>query len=157
LEARRCAPIGFGDCLMMRLLMIAPLLVIPVLLYGLVALTSGEKGAYAGLQSVWFSMPMISGGRWAFTTGDFILFIGLVMLFIEILKAARTKSDAIANHSVSIILLIVCVVAFLIAPGFGTSVFFLLMIMCVLDVIAGPVVSIVAARRDLGIGEGVNG
>ncbi|WP_291202895.1 hypothetical protein [Hyphomonas sp.] len=138
---------------MFRILIAAPLLLVPILIYGLVALTSGDAGTAASLKSPIFGVPMMSGGRWIFTIGDFILLIGLITLFIEILKAARTKSDAIVNHSFSMLLLLVAVISFLVVPGFGTSVFFLLAIMCILDVVAGPIVSIVAARRDFGVGE----
>lgn len=138
---------------MFRILIAAPLLLVPILIYGLVALTSGDAGTAASLKSSIFGIPMMSGGRWIFTLGDFVLLVGLITLFIEILKAARTKSDAIVNHSFSMLLLLVAVISFLVVPGFGTSVFFLLAIMCVLDVVAGPIVSIVAARRDFGVGE----
>lgn len=142
---------------MVRMLIFAPLLVLPILIYALVAMTAGSGGTYARLEAVLFAMPMLSGSRWTFTTGDLLLLIGLGTLFLEILKAARTKSDAIVNHSISMILLLVAVILFLIVPGFGTSVFFLLMIMCLLDVVAGPIVSIVAARRDFGMSGDLGG
>lgn len=138
---------------MFRILIAAPLLLVPILIYALVALTSGDAGTAARLTASIFSIPMMSGGRWIFTIGDFVLLVGLITLFIEILKAARTKSDAIVNHSFSMLLLLVAVISFLVVPGFGTSIFFLLAIMCILDVVAGPIVSIVAARRDFGVGE----
>lgn len=142
---------------MLRLLVVAPLLIIPILIYLLVSMTAGDGGTAARLGATLFSMPMMSGGRWAFSLGDFILLIGLLFLFVEILKAARTKSDAIVNHSLSMVLLLFCVIGFLALPGFGTSVFFLLMVMTLLDVVAGPIVSIVAARRDFGVGENITG
>lgn len=142
---------------MLRMLIIAPLLFVPIIAYILVALSAGDGGTYARLGSTMFSMSMISGHRWIFSVGDCLLLIGLVFLFVEILKAARTKGDAIVNHSLSMILLLFCVVAFLAFPGFGTSVFFLLTIMAVLDVVAGPIVSIVAARRDFGVGDQLGG
>lgn len=142
---------------MLRLLVVAPLLIIPILIYLLVSMTAGDGGTAARLGATLFSMPMMSGGRWAFSLGDFILLIGLLFLFVEILKAARTKSDAIVNHSLSMVLLLFCVIGFLAFPGFGTSVFFLLMVMTLLDVVAGPIVSIVAARRDFGVGENITG
>ena len=140
---------------MLRALIVAPLLIIPVFIYVLVSLTAGAAGTQARLGSTLFSIPMISGGRFVFTIGDLVLLAGLVFLFIEILKAARTKSDAIVNHSLSIVLLLFSVIGFLAFPGFGTPVFFLLMVMTLLDVVAGPIVSIVAARRDFGIGQNV--
>jgi hypothetical protein len=44
---------------------------------------------------------------------------------------------------------IICLVEFLLHPAFATSVFFLIMIMSLLDVLAGVVVTIVSARRDV--------
>lgn len=142
---------------MLRALIIAPLLLIPIVVYLLLAMSAGDAGVAARLSGAIFSVPMMSGGRWVFSLGDFVLLLGLVFLFIEIIKAARTKSDAIVNHSLSMMLLLFCVIAFLAFPGFGTSVFFLLMIMALLDVVAGPIVSIVAARRDFGLGDQIGG
>lgn len=142
---------------MLRALIIAPLLLIPIVVYLLLAMSAGDAGVAARLSGAIFSVPMMSGGRWVFSLGDFVLLLGLVFLFIEILKAARTKSDAIVNHSLSMMLLLFCVIAFLAFPGFGTSVFFLLMVMALLDVVAGPIVSIVAARRDFGLGDQIGG
>ena len=142
---------------MLRALIVVPLLIIPIILYLLISISAGEGGTAQRLGASLFSMPMMSGGRWVFSLGDLILFIGLICLFIEILKAARTKSDAIVNHSLSMVLLLFCVIGFLAFPGFGTSVFFLLMVMTLLDVVAGPIVSIVAARRDFGVGENITG
>ncbi len=142
---------------MLRALIVIPLLIIPIILYLLVSISAGEGGTAARLGASLFSMPMMSGGRWVFSFGDLLLFVGLICLFVEILKAARTKSDAIVNHSFSMVLLLFCVIAFLAFPGFGTSVFFLLMVMTLLDVVAGPIVSIVAARRDFGVGENITG
>jgi hypothetical protein len=67
---------------------------------------------------------------------------------VEIIKSTSTGSSTIANHAVSMIVFIVCLVEFLLLPNFQTSVFFILTFMCLLDVLAGVVVTIVSARRD---------
>lgn len=136
---------------MRKAIVYAPLLFIPVMLYLGVILFSGN--ADIRLAQVMFRSPMITSTAWIFTLGDLVLFIGLICLFVEIIKSASTRSDAIVNHALSMLLLVFCVVAFLLFPGFSTSVFFLIMIMCLLDVLAGPIISIVAARRDIGVGE----
>lgn len=139
---------------MLRLLIIMPFLLLPIILYAMFALTGGSQGTQDALDGVVFSTTMISGGAWRFTTGDLILVVALMALFAEILKSVRTKSDSIANHALSLGVLVFCIIAFLAFPGFHTSVFFLIMFMALLDVVAGPIVSIVAARRDFGVGEG---
>lgn len=139
---------------MLRLFIVIPFLILPIVLYGLFAMTGGNEGAQAAMDRVMFSTTMMSGGDWRFTTGDMILVAGLVALFGEVLKSVRTKSDSIMNHALSLGVLVFCIIAFLAFPGFNTSVFFLILVMTLLDVVAGPVVSIVAARRDFGVSGG---
>ncbi|RAN36238.1 hypothetical protein [Hyphomonas pacifica] len=136
---------------MRKAIIYAPSLFLPLMLYLGVIIFSG--GADERLTKVMFRIPMIMSTPWVLTLGDFVLFIGLICLFVETIKSASTRSDAIVNHALSMLLLVFCVVAFLLFPGFSTSVFFLLLIMCLLDVLAGPIISIVAARRDFGVGE----
>jgi len=54
-------------------------------------------------------------------------------------------------------LALICVLQFVTMRGFGTSEFFFLMLMQVLDVIAGFTVTIVAAKRDFGSAGGIAG
>jgi uncharacterized membrane protein len=49
------------------------------------------------------------------------------------------------------VLFIVCLVEFLLFPAFATSTFFLLMLMVLLDVLAGFIVTIVASRREIDV------
>jgi len=44
---------------------------------------------------------------------------------------------------------IICLVEFLLHPAFATSVFFVILVMALLDVLAGVVVTIISARRDV--------
>lgn len=135
-----------------------PLLLLPVLAYNLVALLSlfgaDPNSAYNGLLQPWFSIPMPSPGtKWTISVGDVIILGGLITLFFELLKSTSSDQVAIVNHSLSMILFIVCLVEFLLLRPFGTSVFFLLTVMTLLDVLAGFIVTIVTARRDFGVGE----
>jgi hypothetical protein len=98
-----------------------------------------------------FSLPMASGGRWPVSMGDLIIFLSLVILFIELLKSTTSRRIAIINHSLSMILFIICLVEFLLFRAFATSTFFLLTSMVLLDVLAGFIVTIVAGRRDIDI------
>ncbi|MEO1323895.1 MAG: hypothetical protein AAFV59_12915, partial [Pseudomonadota bacterium] len=77
--------------------------------------------------------------------------------FMEILKSTSTGTATIMNHALSMIVFIVCLMLFLLHPNFATSVFFILTVMALLDVLAGVVVTIVAARRDFGVSEGFVG
>lgn len=130
-----------------------PLLVLPVLVYNLIALTltGGFSALDAGtrMSEQLFTIHMTSRADWPVSLGDLLLAAALVVLFIELLKSTTSRRIAIINHSLSMILFIVCLVEFLLAPAFATSTFFLLTIMVLLDVLAGFIVTIVSARRDI--------
>ncbi len=136
------------------MLIALPLLVIPVAIYALVVLFGVIGGAEtavgaAALRDSLFSMPMASGARWDVGVGDLILFLSLILLFFELLKSTSSQKVAIVNHALSMILLVVCLVMFLLIKGFATSTFFLIMTMVMLDVLAGFIVTIISARKDL--------
>ncbi len=146
---------------MRRLFTAFPLLLLPVLLYGFLAFAAGKPDAADAapmtrlLGTAIVQMPMISGEIWRFDLGDAFLLFALVMLFIEIIKSTDTKTGSLINHGLSTGALIVSLIAFLLFRNFGTSEFFLLVVMLILDVVAGFMVTIVAARRDFGVGTGM--
>jgi hypothetical protein len=127
----------------------APLLALPVILYNLIAFTSGAADAQATMTDPLFTIAMPTSAAWAVSLGDLLLAASLVVLFVELLKSTTSRGIAIINHSLSMILFIVCLIEFLLAPGFATSTFFLITVMVLLDVLAGFIVTIVSARRDI--------
>jgi hypothetical protein len=137
----------------MAMFLALPLLAVPVLLYNLVLLTM--KGgvqtldAPGQLANPLFTIQMTSGGPWPVSLGDLFLAASLIVLFVELLKSTNSRNVAIINHSLSMILFVACLVEFLLLRGFATSVFFLITLMVLLDVLAGFIVTIVAARRDI--------
>ena len=130
-----------------------PLLALPVLVYNLIALTLNggfsASDASAHMTDRLFNIRMTSNVDWPVSLGDLLLAAALVVLFIELLKSTTSRRIAIINHSFSMILFIICLVEFLLAPAFATSTFFLLTLMVLLDVLAGFIVTIVSARRDI--------
>jgi hypothetical protein len=107
-----------------------------------------------GLGGQLFAVTLPSGGIWSFLMGDFILLLGLVALFAEILKATRTSRVSVADHALSMLTFVVCLILFLLWTGAATSVFFLIIWLTVIDVIAGFTVSLAGARRDIGLAAG---
>lgn len=128
-----------------------PVTVIPFLLY-FVFVASGVplEGSLSGADG-W---KMMSGGSWKLTWGDVILVITMVSLFIEILKATYTSTASLVDHGLSMVLFIGALIAFLMVPQAATSVFFLLLVALVIDVIAGFTIGIRVAKRDIGFGGG---
>ena len=141
------------------MLIAIPLLVIPVVIYAIIigfgVLGSGQiAAAEQALRDPLFTVPMVSGSGWSVGTGDLILFLSLILLFFELLKSTSSQKVAIVNHALSMILFVVCLVEFLLIRGFATSTFFLIVTMVMLDVLAGFIVTIIAARKDLDFGAG---
>ncbi len=87
--------------------------------------------------------------HWVVSFGDLLILLSLILLFIELLKSTSTGTAAIFNHALSMLVFIICLVEFLLHPAFATSAFFIIMVMALLDVLAGVVVTIIAARRDV--------
>lgn len=124
---------------------VVPLLVIVVIAYNVAALPNP-----AGLSDPLFSVGLISGANWGVSLGDGLLILGLGLLYVEILKSTTTTNASLADHALSMGLFVVCLVEFLVVQGCGTSIFFLIMSMSALDVVAGFSVTIRSARRDWG-------
>ncbi|WP_233355700.1 hypothetical protein [Henriciella litoralis] len=149
--------------LLRRIETVTPLLIIPVIIYGVMSLLAGSDHGPDGpailgmLNSTLISMPMISGVRWILTAGDALLVLSLIVLSIEIMKSTSTRSSAMINHVASMFVLLFCIVMFLLVGNFATGVFFLLTLITLMDVLVGVIVSIVSARRDFGVGDGFAG
>jgi hypothetical protein len=128
-----------------------PLMAIALIVYN--GIVFGLGGDALTWQNGLFSVNMVSGATWSFSLGDLMITIGLFLLFVEILKATRIGSLSIIDHLLSTVVLIIFLIEFLLVPAASTSVFFALMIMTLIDVMAGFSVSIRSATRDVSLGD----
>jgi len=124
-----------------------PLLAIVVLLYNLVAVLG-----HSDLSVNFLSTPVPSGAIINISRGDALVIVGLLLLYVEILKSTRTSAASIVDHTLSMGVFIVCLVQFIVVKSAATSHYFMIMMMTLLDVIAGYTVTIKGARRDYGPG-----
>jgi hypothetical protein len=97
-------------------------------------------------------MGLISGAEFTLTWSDLLVALGVVALYIEVFKATRTSTSSIIEHTFSMVLFIVYLVELIVVQAAGTSTFFILTLMQMLDVTAGFTITISTARRDLGMG-----
>lgn len=133
-----------------------PLLTISLIVYSVLTFV----GITSPTGAVWheglvIELPMYSGDNWGVTWGDAFLVGSMGLLFVELIRATKTGAASITNHLLSFLLFIVALLMFILAPGFGNSLFFLFMTMTFLDPMAGFVVTTVTARRDLSVTEGL--
>ena len=62
----------------------------------------------------------------------------LIFLYVEIFKSTRTSNDSpILDHMASLGLFVICMVEFMMAKVAGTSTFFIILMMTLVDVIGG--------------------
>jgi hypothetical protein len=128
-----------------------PLMIVPLIGYNLVMIGL-LGGGIAELQTTIFSTSMMSGATWTMSMGDLLIVISLVLLFIEVLKATRTGPWSVIDHMLSMFVFVAFLVEFLLVRDAATQVFFILMVIAFIDVIAGFSVSIRSAGRDVSIG-----
>lgn len=129
-----------------------PLLIVPFIIYNLGLagfFGSGVNGDPWAAEI--FSIGMMSGGVFSMTLGDLMVVIGLIFFFIEILKSTRTSNASVIDHLLSTFVFVAFLVEFLLVRGAAHSVFFTLMIITLIDVLAGFSVSIRAAGRDVNL------
>jgi hypothetical protein len=125
-----------------------PLMIVSFIMYNLVTFGGGAVGADPLLTTM-FSMQMMSGGRFSLTMGDIIILVSLIMLFFEIMKSTRTSNASVLDHLLSTGVFILFLVEFLLVKTAATDVFFIVMVMALIDVLADFSVSIRSAGRDV--------
>ena len=134
---------------------IFPVLLIVLVVYNVLAAAHGlasNDAMAVFLAREKLTFHMFSGDFWDFSLGDFVLTLGFVCLFVEIVKATRTTRRDLINHGLAVLVFVIALVEFIVVKGFSTSVFFFVLVMTAFDVVAGYTISIVAAEHDLGIG-----
>jgi hypothetical protein len=125
---------------------------IPLLAFVIIAYVAFAAGG-ADFTLTRFTVPMPSGAVWNISLGDMMLAFSLFVLFFEVLKSTRTGGNSVVDHALSMMVFVACLILFLIWPPAGTSLFFLIMLATLVDVIAGFSVTIRSARRDYSVGE----
>src|SRR5215475_414694 len=110
-----------------------PLLLIPLAVYNIIVWLMPT----VSLSEPLFRLPLTSGAEWPITLGDMLLAFAAVMLLLEIVKGARPGAKYLTDHLLSLIVFAAAAAEFLLWPKFGTSVFFLLTLLALVDFLTG--------------------
>ncbi|HEV3158466.1 MAG TPA: hypothetical protein VGZ89_00575 [Xanthobacteraceae bacterium] len=122
-----------------------PLLLIPFAIYNMIAfLTPGVSWT-----SPVTTVHMMSGQDWVLTWEDILLAFAIFLLWIELIKATRAGTRSIMDHVLAMALFIGMLVEFLLVQMAATSTFFLLMAIALVDVLAGFIVGMRSATRQI--------
>lgn len=135
--------------LIFKVLDFFPLFFLMLLVYNIVMLFPGDASAL--MESVMFTIPLVSGAAWEMQIGHLFLLVGLIFLFFELLKSTKTSTSTSVEHVISLVVFIVYFLEFILVKEAGNSIFLLLAMMSLLDVIAGFSITIATARRDFGL------
>jgi hypothetical protein len=122
-----------------------PLLLIPFAIYNMIAFLTPGVSWTATVTTV----HMMSGQDWVLTWEDTLLAFSILLLWVEIVKSTRIGMRSIMDHMLAMALFIAMLVEFLLVARAGTSTFFLLMTIALVDVLAGFVVSIRSSQRQI--------
>ena len=108
-----------------------PLLLIPFALYNIVVFVLNMP-----LSDTVYSVPLPDDRSMPVSTGDLIVLIAMLLLYIEILKAARLGKTAI-DHILSFVLLAAMASQLVLVPRAMTPTLMLLTVLGFVDFIAG--------------------
>jgi hypothetical protein len=112
-----------------------PLLLIPLAIYNIVVWLMPSVSLTEPLVRV--TLP--SGAEWPITLSEVLLSLGILLLLLEIAKGAKPGAKYITDHLLSFIVFAASVAEFVLWPKFGTSTFFLLALMTMVDFLGGLV------------------
>ena len=122
-----------------------PLLLVPFAIYNIIAFITPGVSWTTPLATI----HMMSGQDWVLTWEDILLGFAILLLAVEILKATRISMRSIVDHFLAMALFIAMLVEFLLVQRAGTSTFFLLTMIGLVDVLVGFIVGIRSSARQV--------
>ncbi len=110
-----------------------PLLLIPLAIYNIIVFL---------MPSVSFTDPLVkltlmSGAEWTVTLSDVLLTLAILLLLAEVIKGARPGAKYLTDHLLSLIVFGAAAAEFVLWQKFGTSTYFLLTALALVDFISG--------------------
>jgi hypothetical protein len=110
-----------------------PLLLIPLAIYNIIVFL---------MPGVSFTDPLVkltlmSGAEWTVTLSDVLLTLGILLLLAEVIKGARPGAKYLTDHLLSLMVFGAAAAEFVLWPKFGTSTYFLLTALSLVDFLSG--------------------
>jgi hypothetical protein len=110
-----------------------PLLLIPLAIYNIIVFL---------MPGVSFTDPLVkltlmSGAEWTVTLSDVLLTLGILLLLAEVIKGARPGAKYLTDHLLSLIVFSAAAAEFVLWPKFGTSTYFLMTALSLVDFLSG--------------------
>ncbi|MBJ3777198.1 hypothetical protein [Acuticoccus mangrovi] len=136
-----------------------PFTLIPLVLYTFAAVFLYDHSNYVvepgqvALHPFWskavISFTLVSGQSWSLSYGDLLVTVAIVLLLLGMLRSASTNRGTVLGNIVMVLVLCVYIILFLTVPFAGTSVFFLLTIVALVDTLSTVSISMVASHSTM--------
>ena len=110
-----------------------PLLLIPLAIYNMIVfLMPGVAFSETLLR-----LQLPSGEVWTISLGDMLLALGVLLLLLEVIKAAKPNGKYLTDHLLSLLVFGGAAAEFAMWPKFGNSTFLLLTLLAMVDFFSG--------------------
>jgi hypothetical protein len=110
-----------------------PLLLIPLAIYNIIVFLMPDVSFTDPL----VKLTLMSGAEWAVTPSDVLLTLAILLLLAEVIKGARPGAKYLTDHLLSLIVFGAAAAEFVLWPKFGTSTYFLLTALSLVDFLSG--------------------
>ena len=84
-----------------------------------------------------FTLTLMSGAAWSVTLSDVLIALGILLLMFEVIKGARPGAKYFMDHLLSLVVFAGAAAEFVLLPQFGTSTYFLLTMLALVDFLCG--------------------
>jgi hypothetical protein len=118
-----------------------PLLLIPLAICNIIVFLMPGVSFVTPL----FTLALMSGVAWPVTLSDVLIALGILLLLFEVIKGARPGSKYFMDHLLSLVVFAGAAAEFVMLPQFGTSTYFLLTMLALVDFLSG--IALRARRR----------
>jgi hypothetical protein len=110
-----------------------PLLLIPLAIYNIIVFLMPS----VSLADPVVRLTLMSGAEWSVNLSDMLLATGILLLLLEVIKGARPGAKYLTDHLLSLVVFGGAAAEFLLWPRFGTSTYFLLTLLTLVDFLSG--------------------
>jgi hypothetical protein len=124
-----------------------PLLLIPLAVYNIIAFLMRDVSFVEPI----VHLKLMSGIDWPISLSDMLLALGIFLLLLEVIKGARPGAKYLTDHLLSLVVFGGAAAEFVLLPQFGTSSYFLLTLLALVDFLSGIALR---ARRGIQVASG---
>ena len=110
-----------------------PLLLIPLAICNIIVFLMPG----VGLATPVFTVTLMSAVSWPVTLSDVLIALGILLLMFEVIKGARPGAKFFMDHLLSLMVFAGAAAEFVLLPQFGTSTYFLLIMLALVDFLCG--------------------